>query len=230
MKHHAKQDGFSLLDLLMIVVAIAAIILVVLPGLLRPRRNHSPEIRCHNNLKQVGLAFRIWASDNNEKFPSQTSITNGGAKEWAAAGSAYGVFLVMSNELSTPKLLFCPGENNPSRQVASTLDFSQPQENSAGVTPFTATNNLSYFAGLDGDQTQIQTILTGDDHLLVGKTPTRSGLLLVPTNTPVTWAKGRHMGNGNITRADGSVQQFNASGLQRAFDNSGFATNRLALP
>jgi len=47
-------------------------------------------IKCINNLKQIGLAARIWATDNNDVFPSS--------------------WLVMTNELATPKFLVCPGD------------------------------------------------------------------------------------------------------------------------
>ena len=51
-------------------------------------------IACVNNLKQVGLAARIWASNNGDVFPPN--------------------FLTMSNELSTPKILFCPADKGHS--------------------------------------------------------------------------------------------------------------------
>ncbi|PYI81079.1 MAG: hypothetical protein DME26_20480 [Verrucomicrobia bacterium] len=47
-------------------------------------------IQCVNNLKQVGLAARIWASDHQDALPTD--------------------FVTMSNELSTPKLLLCPAD------------------------------------------------------------------------------------------------------------------------
>jgi hypothetical protein len=54
-------------------------------------------IACVNNLKQFGLAVRIWASDNSDSNPPSV--------------------LSMSNELSTPKILVCPADVN--RQVAA---------------------------------------------------------------------------------------------------------------
>jgi hypothetical protein len=48
-------------------------------------------IRCVNNLKQIGLAARIWANDNSDILPPN--------------------WLSMSNELSTPKILICPADS-----------------------------------------------------------------------------------------------------------------------
>lgn len=69
-------------------------------------------IQCVNNLKQVGLAMRIWAGDNNDKYP--TSL------------------VVMSNELSTPKILICPSDT--ARQPYGSLGFGQFQDNMTSYT------------------------------------------------------------------------------------------------
>lgn len=49
-----------------------------------------PSVQCVNNLKQIGLAARIWANDHSDKFPEN--------------------FLSLSNELVTPTVLVCPGD------------------------------------------------------------------------------------------------------------------------
>jgi len=71
------------------------------------RPAYAPRINCANNLKQVGLAFRTWAIDNDGRFPMQVSVTNGGTMELVSSGLVFPHFQVMSNELSTPKILFC---------------------------------------------------------------------------------------------------------------------------
>jgi hypothetical protein len=63
-------------------------------------------IQCANNLKQIGLAFRIWGGDNNDKYP--TSL------------------VVMSNELSTTKILVCPSDE--ARQPYAMLGFGKFQD------------------------------------------------------------------------------------------------------
>ena len=64
-------------------------------------------IACVNNLKQIGLAMRVWAADNTNLYP--TSL------------------VVMSNELSTTKILICP--NDTARQPYAGLSFQQFQDN-----------------------------------------------------------------------------------------------------
>ena len=40
-------------------------------------------IRCVNNLKQIGIATRIYATDNQDRFPWQVPQTEGGTAEIA---------------------------------------------------------------------------------------------------------------------------------------------------
>jgi hypothetical protein len=63
-------------------------------------------IQCVNNMKQIGLAMRVWAGDNDEKYP--TSL------------------VVMSNELSTTKVLICPSDKT--RLPYASLGFQQFQD------------------------------------------------------------------------------------------------------
>ena len=109
-----------MLDMVLIIAATAGIVLVMLTHMARSKARSS-RLGCTNNLKQVGLAFRQWALDNDDKFPMQVSATNGGAIEQAGLGSAYAAFLVMSNELSTPKILVCPNESKPKRVAANSF-------------------------------------------------------------------------------------------------------------
>ncbi len=51
-------------------------------------------IQCVNNLKQIGLAARIWAGDNKDVYPTN--------------------FICMTNELSTWKILQCPSDKSHS--------------------------------------------------------------------------------------------------------------------
>jgi prepilin-type processing-associated H-X9-DG protein len=226
--HRIKQPAFTRLDLL-ILAALAVVAVVLLPLLARPNRRPPPAARitCSVQLKQIGLAYRQWAVDNNDKFPMQVSVTNGGAMERAEGGDICLNYLVMSNELNTPKLMFCPADER--RIIATTFAQSLPPNSSSSAAPFTS-NSISYVVDLDADETNPNAIVSGDDNFLVGGVKPKPGALLLWTNSPVAWTKDRHVNQGNIGLADGSVRGVNTPQFREALITTGLETNRLLMP
>ena len=64
-------------------------------------QRQAERIQCVNNLKQIGLAVRIWASDHNDEY--STSL------------------VAMSNELNTVKILICPSDRSRQSYPPSVL-------------------------------------------------------------------------------------------------------------
>jgi prepilin-type processing-associated H-X9-DG protein len=208
----------TLIEVLVVVFVLAVLALILLPTGPHAKR-HPARIVCVNNLKQIGLAYWIWAGDHNNKFPMQVSIngTNGGGTmELINGRNAWVNFAVMSNELAVPKILHCPADKDQIAPMNFTTDFNN--------------SKISYFVGLDADPTQPQTILSGDDNFAIGGVPVKSGLLEFTTNKVVTWTTARHINAGNIGLADGSVQSVTTDGLQKLIQQTSVATNRLAIP
>lgn len=205
----------TLVEVLVVITVLAVIVAILLPALAASKRKNS-RLNCISNLKQIGLAYRLWEGDNGDKYPMQISVTNGGAMELIAAGNVAACFQAMSNELSTPKILVCPEDKNKIAATNFATDFSA--------------KNISYFVGSDAVDTQPQTFLSGDDNFEISGVPVKSGLLELLTNTPISWTAARHKFAGNIGFGDGSVQQVTTKGLQNALRQTGVATNRLAIP
>src|SRR4051794_27978153 len=103
------RSGLTMVEFLIVVAVIVMIGVLLFPAM-APSHRGSPRIHCVNNLKQIGLSFTTWALDNGDRFPMQVSLTNGGTMELANGNDAFVHFRVMSNELSTPKILICPSD------------------------------------------------------------------------------------------------------------------------
>ena len=199
-----------------IVVAVVIILFVVLAPNLFNHQTRSSRIGCVNNLKQIGLSYRIWAGDNNDILPMGISVTNGGSMEIVATGNVAYTFLVMSNELSTSRILLCPDD--------TTRFYTN---NFGGLS----NSNISYFVGVDvTNSDNPQMILSGDSDLLVGGKLLKPGFAAIWTNDPVAWSGTRHPRSGNLGLADGSVQSTIISSLRTFLHQTGLATNRFALP
>jgi hypothetical protein len=207
----------TLTEVLVVVVVLAVLAAVFFPTLLTIRNGRMP-VSCIDNLKQIGLSFRVWAGDHNDKFPMQVSITDtngGGTMELANGRNGWLNFFVMSNELCTPRLLICPADID---KVAAT-NFSTD-----------LVGKISYFVGLNADQDHPPTFLSGDDNFAIGGVPVKSDLLELSTNAPISWTAARHKYVGNIVLTDGSAWQTDDKQLVQKLIETGLATNRLAIP
>jgi hypothetical protein len=89
--------------------------------------------------------------------------------------------------------------------------------------------NVSYFVGLNASETNANSILSGDRYLAGNRQPT-NGFLELTSRDAIGWTKKYHDYRGFVAFGDGSVQQLDSPGLQKALRNSGVATNRLAIP
>ena len=209
--------GLTLIEVLFVLAVIAMLGAVLLPH----SRSHqrSARLGCTSNLRQVALAARLYANDSNDGFPWRVSTNISlfaitGSLEHTNSPDVFRHYAAMSNELISPKVLACMNDTNRSKAQ----DFSS-----------LSNSNVSYFVGLDADESKPERLLAGDRNITGGGL-SNGFLRLLKPNDPAGWTKEIHVKAGNIGLSDGSVLQTDPRILRNHLAKQTLPVIRLAIP
>lgn len=146
-----SSQGFTLVELLVVIGIIALLISILLPAL-NAAKERANRVKCASNLRQIGQGLLLYANDNKGQYPrvryqigaAPNAFTGGGT---LTVPDPFGpqvqvndvtacLFLLIRNADLNPEVFVCPSSN----QDKDTLNGLP----AASRANFTSSNNLSY--------------------------------------------------------------------------------------
>ena len=111
---------------------------MLLPALARAK-DRSRQAACFSNLRQIGLAFRLYLGDHNDRFPDRRDLKAAlGYKPWSdwpkSDPRGGWAAVVLSNHLGNDRVWMCPALSvSPLRTASQSMQASRPGDSNSMV-------------------------------------------------------------------------------------------------
>ena len=180
---------------------------------------------CLSNLKVIGRAQRLFSDGSDSRYVTSSPGNLSEGKDYVPGKSSLAeCYAALGKELSSPKVLLCPVDQEGKTRDLSSVDF-------AGLTG----QAISYFIGIEAIEEKFQMILSGDRNLCSDSDGNQlfpaDGVRTNALKLTASWHRETiHGGRGNIGLADGSVRQADTKALLEILSKTGDSHNTVLLP
>ena len=66
-----RNHALTLVEVLFVIAFLAILATMILPALTADKRGRG--LSCYSHLRQIGVAYQMWAGDNNNQYPMEVS-------------------------------------------------------------------------------------------------------------------------------------------------------------
>ncbi len=224
MPHHpprTRTRAFTLIELLVVIAIIGILAGMLLPALARAKAK-AKAISCVSNLRQIGLAMRMYADDNGGFLPTTTH---------GAGTNASWIYQLGSQLANVDRIRICPADPKAFQRLTNNAS-------SYTLNEYTAVDLVDPFGGLRESYRRLDHLPRPSETMTTFEISNEVGVSAYNDHTHSrNWHLGwssvtadiqpdRHGSSANYLFADGHVESIPATRLKQLIE----ATNNFARP